>query len=216
MVENILNMKKIVIRLTSTLALGAMLSGLVVFEISAADIGKLTQSCTDCHGKDGVSSESDIPIIAGFSEQYMLDSMAIYKDEERPCLETEYRAGENKGSKTDMCEIANDLSDEEVEEIAEFYASKKFVAAKQTTDPEKAARGEKIHEASCEKCHEDGGRSSEDDAGILAGQWMSYLEQSFKDYAAGDRAQAKKMKPKMEKLDGTDTENLIHYYGSLQ
>jgi len=209
-------MKQLIVRLTSTMALGAMLSGLVVFETSAADIDKLTQICADCHGKDGASTESDVPIIGGFSEQYMLDSMAIYKDEERPCLETKYRAGENKGSKTDMCEIADDLSDEDIEELAIFYAGKTFVAARQTTDPEKAALGAKIHETSCEKCHEDGGKSSEDDAGILAGQWMPYLEQTFKDYAAGERAQPKKMKPKMEKLDAKDTENLIHYYGSLQ
>jgi len=216
MVENILNMKKIVIRLTSTVALGAMLSGLVVFETSAADIGELTRACADCHGKDGASTESDIPIIGGISEQYVLDSMAVYKEKERPCAETEYRTGENKGSKTDMCKIADDLSDEEIEELAKFFAGKEFVTVKQTTDPEKAALGAKLHETGCEKCHEDGGRSTEDDAGILAGQWMPYLEQSFKDFISGDRAQPKKMKPKMEKLDATDIENLIHYYGSLQ
>lgn len=209
-------MKKLIMRLFSTIALSVMLSGLVIFESSAADIGKLTKGCANCHGKDGVSTESDVPIIGGYSEQYILDSMAIYKGKERPCLETEYREGDNKGKKTNMCKIAKELSDEDVEELAKFYASKKFVPAKQTFDQGKAANGKKIHKADCEKCHEDGGSSREDNAGILAGQWMPYLEQSFKEYAAGERTQPKKMKPKMKKLSDTDTENLIHYYGSLQ
>jgi len=142
--------------------------------------------------------------------------MAIYKDKERPCIESEYREGDNKGSKTDMCKIAEKLSDEDIEEIAKFYSSKEFVPAKQTFDPAKAALGAKIHKTNCEKCHEDGGSSTDDDAGILAGQWMPYLQQSLKDYVSGERPQPKKMKPKMDKLDETDIDSLVHYYGSLQ
>ena len=73
----------------------------------------------------------------------------------------------------------------------------------------------------CEDCHgkkgnEDGGSSADDDAGILAGQWMPYLEDQFKEYASDKRPMPKKMKPKMEKLTDDDIKALIHYYGSLQ
>lgn len=209
-------MKQAVIKLISTTALGAMLSGLIIIDASATDIGKLTETCTDCHGKDGASEDSDVPIIGGMSEQYMLDSMATYVAKDRPCPEYEYEQGPNKGKKTSMCKIAEDLSEDETKELAKFYASKEFVRAKQTTDPEKAARGKKIHKTNCEKCHEDGGSSPDDDAGILAGQWMPYLESSFKDYALDKRTQPKKMKPKMDKLSDTGTEDLIHYYGSFE
>jgi len=209
-------MKQLIIRLFSTLAIGAILSSFIIFQASAADAGKLAETCADCHGKDGASTESDIPIIGGYSEQYIIDSMIAYKNEDRPCPETKYSEGNNKGTKTNMCKIAKELSDKDTEEIAKFYAGKPFVRAKQTFDTAKAASGKKIHSANCKKCHEDGGGSADDDAGILAGQWMPYLKNSFKDYASGERAQPKKMKPKMDKLSDTDIDALINYYGSFQ
>ena len=157
-----------------------------------------------------------MPIIGGISEYYMIDNMAAYKDEARPCPEAEYHEGPDKGSKTDMCKIAAKLSDGDIEALAKFYASKKFVRAKQDFDAAKAAEGKKIHDTNCEKCHEDGGASAEDDAGILAGQWAPYLEHTFKSYDSGDRAMPKKMKPKYEKLEAADKEALLHYYKSLQ
>lgn len=208
-----LHMKPVVTRLTSTIVLSAVLSVLVVIDASATDIGKLTETCTNCHGKDGASTESDVPIIGGFSEQYLLDSMETYKNKERPCPETEYREGKNKGSKTDMCKVVNELNDQDTQAIAKFYASKKFTPAKQKFDAEKAKLGKKIQKK-CRKCHTDGGSEPEDDAGILAGQWSPYIRQQFKDYSSGKRLMTKKMKEKYKKLDETDFENLIHYFAS--
>jgi sulfide dehydrogenase cytochrome subunit len=74
----------------------------------------------------------------------------------------------------------------------------------------------KIHDRQCEKCHEDGGASAADDAGILAGQWTPYLRQVFEHYSAGERDMPKKMEPKYEKLDAAELEALLHYYASLQ
>jgi sulfide dehydrogenase cytochrome subunit len=145
----------------------------------------------------------------------MIDSMAIYKDKDRPCVEAEYPDGPEKGSKTDMCQVASELSDEQIEALAGHYSAREFVRAKQEFDADKAAAGKKIHDTNCEKCHEDGGASAEDDAGILAGQWAPYLEQTFQHYDAGERAMPKKMKPKFEKLDAADKEALLHYYKSL-
>ncbi len=200
----------------SALAAIAVMSSLIIFDTAVADVDKLVEDCANCHGKDGASTESSVPIIGGISELFMIDTIAIYKDRDRPCIEAEYLEGPDKGSKTDMCKIADELSDEEIESLAKFYAGKTFVRAKQSFDPEKAARGQKIHDSNCEKCHEDGGSSVEDDAGILAGQWMPYLEQTFKSYLSGERVMPKKMKPKMEKLSDTGMEDLLHYYGSLQ
>lgn len=203
-------------KIISALTLSAILGGVIISNASAADIAALTENCTDCHGKDGTSTESSVPTIAGVSETYIVDSMAIYKDKERPCIESEFLAGSNKGKKTDMCKIAAELGDEDVAALAKFYAGKTFVPAKQDFDAAKAALGQKIHDSNCEKCHADGGKSAEDDAGILAGQWRHYLELTFKSYDSGERAMPKKMKPKYEKLNATDIENLVNYYVSLQ
>jgi len=185
-------------------------------DASAADVTKLVEECVECHGKDGASTESEVPIIGGYSAQYIIDSMTAYQGKERPCPEAKYRSGKKKGQKTDMCKEAKELSAEDVKAVAKYFAGKKFVRAKQKFDPAKAKQGEKIHDANCKKCHEDGGSSPGDDAGILAGQWMPYLEHSFKEYSSGKRPQPKKMKPKMDKLNSADTEALIHYYGSFQ
>ena len=175
-----------------------------------------TQACAGCHGKDGISTESDVPIIAGASEAYLADSMADYREKSRPCPESKYRAGDKKRPATDMCRIASNLSEADTAKVVSFFVSKPFVPAKQQADAKKAATGKKLHALHCEKCHADGGRSAEDDAGILAGQWIPYLRESMKEYTTGKREMPEKMKPKVEKLGAGDVEALVQYYGSQQ
>jgi sulfide dehydrogenase cytochrome subunit len=196
--------------------LGALLFGPAIINTAGADVATLIGPCEDCHGKDGVSAEPEIPTIGGMSAIYITDSLAVYRDKERPCEEVEYPAGEKKGEATDMCKVAADLSEEDAGLVAEHYAGKPFVPAKQTFDASLAETGKNIHALNCKKCHEDGGSSPDDDAGILAGQWMPYLEDQFKEYASGERPMPKKMQPKMDKLSADDVKALVHYYGSLQ
>jgi sulfide dehydrogenase cytochrome subunit len=106
--------------------------------------------CADCHGKDGASTESDVPIIGGVSEAYLNDTMAAYRDSKRPCAESAYRAGDKKRPKTDMCKIAAKLSAEEIAKESKEYAGKPFVRAKQKFDAAKAAAGKKVHDTACE------------------------------------------------------------------
>ena len=102
--------------------------------------------------------------------------------------------------------------------MAKFYAGQKPVAAKQASNSSKAKTGKGLHKKYCEKCHSDGGKSVEDDSGLLAGQWIPYLQYTFEDYANKDREQSKKMKKKLDALiakhgdDGIDS--LIQYYAS--
>ena len=56
----------------------------------------------------------------------------------------------------------------------------------------------------------------EDEAAILSGQWIEYLEASFADYATGDRPTDKKMKEKLDALSADDVTALIQYYASQQ
>lgn len=174
------------------------------------------ESCADCHGKDGASAESDVPVIGGVSEQYLVDSMAAYRDSKRPCAKSAYRGGDKKRAKTDMCEIAGKLSAEDTAKVAKELAAKPFVKAKQPFDAAKAATGKKIHDTQCEKCHSEGGSVAEDEAGILAGQWMPYLKETFAQYTKDARPQPEKMKVKFNALKPADQEALLHYYASQQ
>lgn len=201
-------------RTAASLLLGITLA--TTAGVWAADVGKLAEGCAHCHGKDGVSSESDVPTIAGFSAAYLDESLTRYKKKERHCPEAKYHSGDKKGQKTDMCNLAKDLSAADIKQLSQHYAGKKFVRAKQKFDPALAKKGAVLHERGCEKCHADNGSSPKDDSGILAGQWIPYLQEAMADFKNGKRPIDKKMKPKIEKLDKADFDALVHYYGSLQ
>jgi sulfide dehydrogenase cytochrome subunit len=197
---------------------GLTLVGLLLLVPSArADVSSVARECDQCHGTDGVSSESDVPTIAGMSAFVLEDYLLTYRDEARPCPETKYRDGDTDRPATSMCEIADQLAKDEVTAISEFYAAKPFVAATQEFDAGKASAGASIHRRDCEKCHTDNASNPEDDAGIMAGQWMPYLQQVFEDYSSGEREMVEdKMREKFDKLSAEQIDELIHFYGSLQ
>jgi sulfide dehydrogenase cytochrome subunit len=203
-------------RILAFLGTIALLNGLLITDAAAADIAALTQPCEDCHGKDGVSQDPNIPTIAGNSSALIVYAMESFRDKTWPCGDVKYPAGAHKGETSSMCKSAENLSDDDNESIADYYADKPFVRAKQSFDANLAKTGKGIHALHCEKCHEDGGSSPDDDAGILAGQWMPYLEEQFKQYSSGKRPMPEKMKPKYEELSADDIKALIQYYGSFQ
>ena len=182
----------------------------------AADLDAMIANCNGCHGDDGVSQWSDVPTIAGIDAFVHSDALYIYQEEARPCATGPYRQGDTSRPETSMCEVAGGLSEDEIEAVAEHYAGLPFVPAKQDFDAALAEAGKAIHEAECDRCHSDGGSNAEDEASILAGQWMGYLETTFAQYAAGEREQPKKMQEKMNALSADDTKALIHYYASQQ
>lgn len=199
-----------------TLVIGAALALAAVTVCRAADVAKLVDECAACHGKDGVSTESNVPTIAGFSAVYLDESLTRYKQKERHCPEATYRSGAKKGQKTDMCAVTRELPAADIKQLAQYYASKKFVRAQQKFDPALARKGQELHERNCEKCHSENGSVAKDDSGMLAGQWMPYLREALADFKAGKRPIDKKMKPKIEKLNDADFDALINYYGSLK
>jgi sulfide dehydrogenase cytochrome subunit len=200
----------------ATLLGSVVLASFCAGEACAADAATLALACADCHGKDGASTESDVPIIGGYSAKYLSDSLVNYRNKARPCPQAKFRAGSHRGEATDMCAIAAKLSDADVKAIAGFLAAKPFVRARQTADAAKAAHGLQIQEAHCKKCHEDGGSSADDDAGILAGQWMPYIRHTFEEFGSGQRPVPKKMKPKFDELTKDDVEALVNYFGGFK
>ena len=166
----------------------------------------LGNSCAGCHGTNGNSNGPATPTIAGVSSEYFIEAMEEYKSGERPA--------------TVMGRIAKGYTDEEIKLMAGFFAKQKMQRLPQKVDAKMAKKGMKLHEKYCEKCHEDGGRSTEDDAGILAGQWKPYLKYTMSDFLDGKREMSKKMKKKVNTLKskGGDKafEQLLQYYASQQ
>ena len=182
--------------------------------VMAAD--ELAAECNDCHGDAGVSRWEDVPIIAGLDAFSAADALYAYRDKARPCVSSAWRQGDTSRPETDMCEETAELSDDDIEALAEHYAGLEFVPAKQAFDAALAEKGKAIHAAGCDRCHSDGGSNTEDEASILAGQWMGYLERAFTEYRSGEREQLDKMKAEMDKLSDDDATALLHYYASQQ
>lgn len=109
-------------------------------QASAADIAKMVEPCFACHGKGGVSSDAEVPSIAGYSEDYFVYSLELYQKKERPCIEAEYHAGSMKGQRTSMCEIVRGMSEKEIEQMSEYFADQEFIRSRQTYDVELAKK----------------------------------------------------------------------------
>jgi len=184
--------------------------------LATADVDALSQNCNSCHGDDGVSQWSDVPTIAGLAEFVHVDALFIYQDEARPCAESEYRQGDTSRPATTMCAVAAELSEDDIDAIAAAYAELPYVKAKQEFDAGKAGAGKALHDEHCDRCHSEAGTNAEDEAGMLGGQQMGYLRDTFAHYADGSREQPGKMQEKMDALSADDVDALIHYYGSVQ
>jgi sulfide dehydrogenase cytochrome subunit len=182
----------------------------------AGDLESLMQGCNDCHGDQGVSQWTDVPTIAGLAEFVHADALYIYRDKERPCADSAYRQGDTSRPETNMCAIAAELSDDQIDALAAAYAELPYVPAKQEFDAALAATGKAIHDKSCDRCHSKGGTDPDDEAGMLGGQQLGYLRKTFEDYAAEARYQPEKMQEAISQLSADDVEALLNYYASIQ
>ena len=183
--------------------------------VLAGDITELTTQCDSCHGPQGISSDSDMPIIGGQSGEYISDSLKSYQDWGRPCIKSKYRHGDTSRPKTDMCKIAGGLSDEDIAALSKHYSSLPFVAAKQEFDSAQAATGATLHEQYCDSCHEQGGKVAGRGPRI-AGQWVIYLRSALKFVPTGEHLVPPAMEKSVANMDAEELTALMNFYASQQ
>lgn len=200
----------------SALIAGASIGLAAATSSLAADVATLAEQCATCHGKNGVSTEPMIPIIAGYSAKYLSDSLKNFRKKVRSCAEVSIQSGPKKGTKSDMCKVVADLSEADGEALAKHFAAQKFVRARQSFDAGKAQKGVAVYKLRCEKCHENNGSSPDEDNGILAGQWTPYLRDQLANFRSGKRTQDDKMKQRLDKVTKEDEEALLHFFASQQ
>ncbi|TNF38432.1 MAG: c-type cytochrome, partial [Gammaproteobacteria bacterium] len=164
----------------------------------------LAYACAACHGFNGNSQGPSTPSLAGMTKYYFIDAMEAFKTGKRPA--------------TIMDRIAKGYSDEETILMAEFFSKQPLQPVAQTYDPVLASKGKALHETHCAECHTKGGRTTDEDAGILAGQMQPYLHFILSDIINGQREVPEKMLKKLELVheeNGQDgIEQLIHFYAS--
>ena len=97
------------------IVLAASAALLTAFGLAGAEAGdaragrqKLT-TCQGCHGLDGLSKNPESPNLAGQIESYLVRSLTAYK------------SGERKNESMNI--VAKDLSDEDIADVAAYYAS---------------------------------------------------------------------------------------------
>jgi sulfide dehydrogenase cytochrome subunit len=204
-----------------------LLAGLLAAPLAWAEEpspGMLAGTCSSCHGIDGNSQGPASPTIAGLSEDYFIGAMLSYKyaediDKAWDLIERDPELGNVivlKRSESIMDPLAQGYTVSEIKAMARYFAGKPFEAPYQAYDARSASRGQRLHDAFCEKCHEDGGASADEDAGRLAGQWELYLWYALNDYRAGHREQTTQMAVKMsalaERKGDQGFRDLIEYY----
>jgi cytochrome c553 len=146
-----------------------------------ADAGKnKSASCGACHGADGNSVNPAWPSIAGQHSVYIQNALQSFKD----------------GTRSDvlMTAQAMGLSDQDIADLAAYYASQK--AVKRTANPALAETGERLYRGgktesnltACIGCHGPTGRGNAP-AGYpsLTGQHAAYSAKQLDDYQSGAR-----------------------------
>jgi len=189
----------------TTMCVSALLMLIVPAWAGAQDLFKM---CIDCHGEDGLGTESDMPIIAGEVSAIQEDAIFAYADGGRICVSTPM-----------MCKIASRLTEEQIVEYAAHFAALPYKGAHEEFDAALAEAGQKIHASSCAKCHGADDPSEADDsigASKLHGQRKDYLRYALQRYAAGERTQLPAMEKVIVPLSADDIEALVHYYASYR
>ncbi len=192
----------------AALLLGALGSAHAAGSASAGQ-GKAAV-CSACHGMDGNSVVPIWPSLAGQSEQFISKQLMDFKS----------------GARKDdtMTAMAAPLSDQDVADLAAWFASQKRVVA--SANAEKAAPGEKLYRAgdaangvaACMACHgPNGAGNPAAKFPALAGQHATYTAKALKDFRAGTRSNdpANMMRDVAGKMSDAQIDAVAEYIAGL-
>jgi cytochrome c553 len=174
------------------LALAAALLPCVAMAQPAAkpDAGKgqqiASQTCVACHAADGNSPAAANPKLAGQFPEYLRKQLVNFKPQAGKKAERENAV---------MAGMVANLSDEDMRNVAAFYASQKL-KPETAKSKELAARGQKLYRggnpangvAACAGCHGPDGAGIPGQYPRLSGQFAAYLEAQLFAFKAGTRA----------------------------
>ena len=157
---------------------------------------RLSAECASCHGEDGNAAQPSMPTLAGQDAKYFIKGMNHYKN------------GERQHKK--MFEAVEQLSEQDMIDLASFYASQKPVR-RNIRKPLNSA--EWINR--CERCHGIDGNSRDPRFPMLAGQDQTYLTKALQEYVSGVR-QSTTMHAMATPLSSLDIERIAGYFASQQ
>lgn len=176
-----------------------------VLPVQAADIAagkEKAQACVACHGANGNSTVSMFPVLAGQSARYLYLQLRDYKE----------------GARTNpmMSPMAANLSKEDMQNLAAYFAEQKPVLIDFKADPERVKLGFiKAEENLCSMCHL-GGMKGQNEIPKLSGQHYDYVVKQLTDFKTHSRTNdAGNMSAVSKSLTEEDIINLGHYLVNL-
>ena len=165
--------------------------------------------CAACHTADGSRGSPANPILAGQHPEYLVKQLA------------EFKAGKRKNAI--MSGLATTLSDDDMKNVAAFYASK---SAKPGFAKDKAlvTLGEKIYRGgiaekavpACAACHGPSGAGMPAQYPRMGGQHGDYTEAQMVAFRSGARANSVQMVTIAAKLSDREIKAVSDYIAGLR
>jgi cbb3-type cytochrome c oxidase subunit III len=168
-----------------------------------------TQVCAACHTADGSRGSPANPILQGQHADYLVKQLGEFKS--------------GKRNNAIMKGMASTLSDEDMKNVAAFYASKQ---AKPGFAKDKAlvALGEKIYRGgiadrqipACAGCHSPNGAGIPAQYPRLAGQHSDYAEAQLNAFRSGLRTNSAQMTAIAAKMNDREIKAVADYVAGLR
>lgn len=187
-------------------------ASLVTIGAGNADSGKdKVATCAACHGQDGNSMVGLWPSLAGQNVNYLVRQLQHIKSGKRPI--------------TEMIGSLDNFAQEDLEDIAAFYASQNNAIGQAA--PDKVELGRKLYYSgslekgvpACTACHSPKGKGNSP-AGypLLSGQQSDYIAKALKNYRSGERNNDESSQMMMAiayKLDDVEIDALSSFINGL-
>ena len=187
-------------------------ASLVTIGAGNADSGKdKVATCAACHGQDGNSMVGLWPSLAGQNVNYLVRQLQHIKS--------------GKRSITEMIGSLDNFAQEDLEDIAAFYASQNNAIGQAASD--KVELGRKLYYSgslekgvpACTACHSPKGKGNSP-AGypLLSGQQSDYIAKALKNYRTGERNNDESSQMMMAiayKLDDVEIDALSSFINGL-
>lgn len=178
-------------------------TGLAAQAARAADVVPAkAAACEACHGPEGRSTQTAIPILAGQTSRYMYLELRDFQE----------------GRRTNelMTPMVTGMTRDEMRELSDYFAKQKPAPQAFVSDPARAVLGKlKADETLCTMCHL-GGFAGQNEVPRVAGQHFEYIVKQLNDFKARARTNdAGSMTSVAATLNVQDIENLAHYLVGL-
>lgn len=162
----------------------------------------LADTCLGCHGIPGYRNAYPsyrVPKLGGLAEDYIVIALQGYRNETR-------------GHPTMRAQAAT-LSDQDMQDIAAYFASQGELEQGKPRGGAQIARGQE-KAAVCAACHGQGGISATGNWPSLAGQHEDYLKNVLGQYKSGTRTDPV-MAGQVMNLTDADIDDLAAYFAAL-